>query len=95
MSDRRLNWPEENFRSDHLADLDLPAIDSGRVDVLIGMEIEDAHKRLATQKSKENADGSANAVRMDSGWEDTRRHFKRTQQQDRVSLPRNQSKQLE
>jgi len=35
-SDRRINLSKEKFRWDHLADLDLPEIDSGKVDVLIG-----------------------------------------------------------
>lgn len=50
-SDRRINWPKEKLRWDHLADLDLPEIDSGKVDVLIGQDVEDAHRQLATRKS--------------------------------------------
>ena len=51
-SDRRIDWPKEKFRWDHLADLDLPKIDSGRVDVLIDQDVEDAHRKLATRKSE-------------------------------------------
>ncbi len=51
-SDRRINWPKEKFRWDHLVDLDLPEIYSGKVDVLFGQDVEDAHRQLATRKSQ-------------------------------------------
>jgi hypothetical protein len=51
--DRRINWPKEKFRWEHLANLDLPEIDSGKIDVLIGQEVEDAHHQLVTRKSQD------------------------------------------
>jgi hypothetical protein len=47
----RINWPKQNFRCDHLADLDLPVIDSGKFDLLIGQDVDEAHCQLATRKS--------------------------------------------
>ena len=65
-SDRRINWPIEKFRWNHLADLELPAIDSGKVNVLIGQDVEGAHSRLAVRKS--SLKGMPRAELTHFGW---------------------------
>lgn len=71
-SDRKVDWPKAKFMWNHLADLDLPEIDSCSVDVLIRMDVDEAHIRLATQTigHQENINGNFDSILMSIDWSD-------------------------
>lgn len=67
-SERRIDWPKMKSLWEHLADLDLPEINSNLVGVLIGMDVDEAHLRLATKTSQESS-GTPKGILTPFGWE--------------------------
>ncbi|XP_046651040.1 uncharacterized protein LOC124342113 [Daphnia pulicaria] len=54
LSPRNINWHTEKFEWPHLSDLNLPPIDSSKVELLIGIDIVDAHEILDSRISSHN-----------------------------------------
>ena len=57
LSHRKINWPAIKHRWSHLAQLDLPAIDSSSVEILLGMDVAAAHQTLHMLEPLAGEDG--------------------------------------
>ncbi|XP_045023712.1 uncharacterized protein LOC123468115 [Daphnia magna] len=57
LSHRKINWPKMKYGWPHLACLQLPAIDSTKVELLIGMDLPSAHQTLRVITPLANEDG--------------------------------------
>jgi hypothetical protein len=67
LSCRKIYWPEIKHRLYHLATLDLPAIDSEKVEILIGMDLSTAHQTTQIIEPIEGEKGPT-AHRNRFGW---------------------------
>lgn len=66
LSPRKIDWPKLKKHWAHLADLNLPAIDSSQVGVLIGADQLSAHIQKEIRESIE--DGGPTAILTQFGW---------------------------
>ncbi|XP_032799385.2 uncharacterized protein LOC116936346 [Daphnia magna] len=57
LSHRKINWPAIKHRWSHLAQLDLPALDSSSVEILLGMDVAAAHQTLQMLEPLAGEDG--------------------------------------
>jgi hypothetical protein len=57
LSRRKINWPVIKHRWSHLAQLDLPAVDSSSVEILLGMDVAAAHITLQVFEPLAGEDG--------------------------------------
>ena len=64
---QRCDWPVMKQRWNHLADLDLPLIDSSRITVLLGGDIRGVHDVLEQRKSPDGIE-APNVYRGYFGW---------------------------
>ena len=64
---RSINWPSEKSKWPFLKDLDLPAIDTTCLGILIGMDIPEAHEYSRTAKPPPGAKGPI-AIKSPFGW---------------------------
>ena len=67
VSDRKLNWPKEKMRWEHLKQLPVGAVDSTLIKILIGMDIVDAHLPLEVRRPPLNVTGPY-GLRTPLGW---------------------------
>ena len=67
ISSRKINWSKVKHSFTHLEELDLPAADSDKVTILIGMDVQEAHVITEIKKPHNNQDGPW-AVRTPFGW---------------------------
>lgn len=67
VTERRCDWPSAKSQYEHLSLLDLPAIDTSQVSILIGRDVRDAHDILKYAKPPEGCDApEANLTHF--GW---------------------------
>ena len=67
VSHRSINWPSEKSKWPFLKDLDLPAIDTTCLGILIGMDIPEAHEYSRIAKPPPGAKGPI-AIKSPFGW---------------------------
>ncbi len=67
LSQRKIDWPSIKTNWEHLSTLDLPSIDSSKVEVLIGMDFPSAHQTLQIAVPIEGEDGPT-AHQTCFGW---------------------------
>jgi hypothetical protein len=66
LSERKINWPVAKREWEHIADIDLPAINSDLVTILLGRDTRGVHDTYETRRSE---DGTApEAVLTPFGW---------------------------
>ncbi|XP_032785664.2 uncharacterized protein LOC116923312 [Daphnia magna] len=67
LSQRKINWRGIKKRWEHLADIDLPAIDSSKVEILVGMDMLPALRTLNTAAPNDGETGPT-ALQTCFGW---------------------------
>ncbi|XP_045023699.1 uncharacterized protein LOC116925000 [Daphnia magna] len=67
LSRRKIDWPSIKTNWEHLSGLELPSIDSSKVEVLIGMDFPSAHRTLRVALPIEGEDGPT-AHQTCFGW---------------------------
>ena len=67
LSRKKCNWPREKMHWSHLADLNLPAVDSSLVTVLLGRDVRGAHDVTEQRKAPTDCNGP-DAILTPFGW---------------------------